>query len=228
KCILITFCICFRFVYEQTAYATWKGIAILGISIVATFIWNFTDVFIMVLSMALSTRFKQLNTKLSYLQGKAVKPSHWEGLRCQYASLSQLSSTLDDHINGITFFSIASNLYFICIQLLSGLQNSTHKTLEKTAFYFYSFSFMVGRAAGVILLASSINQETLYLSKHLYSCPRQSYCKEVQRFMTELTTDFVALSGLNLFNITRNFLLGVAGAVVTYEFVLLQLDAGSP
>ncbi|KAG8232432.1 Gustatory receptor 1 [Ladona fulva] len=211
------------FVYEQTKYAAWKGLSLVFISFVATFIWNFTDLFIMIISLALSTRFKQLNSKLRLVSGKALSPKHWEGLRRQYASLSDLSRILDDNLNGMTFFSIASNLYFICIQLLSGLVTSTERTVDKSAFYFYSFGFLVGRAAAVILIASSINQETLNTPKHLYSCPHYSYCKE-QRFMMEVTTDSVALSGLNLFNITRNFLLAVAGAVVTYEIVLLQFE----
>lgn len=33
---------------------------------------------------------------------------------------------------------------------------------------------------------------------------------KVQRFLQEVTSDYVALTGLNMFAITRNFLLGVS------------------
>lgn len=50
-----------------------------------------------------------------------------------------------------------------------------------------------------------------------------SCCGQVHRFLVQVTTEDVALTGLNMFKVTRGLLLTVAGTILTYEVVLVQL-----
>lgn len=45
---------------------------------------------------------------------------------------------------------------------------------------------------------------------------------QVKRFCEEVTTDTVALSGMQFFYLTRKLVLSVVGTIVTYELVLIQ------
>jgi len=62
---------------------------------------------------------------------KLMPESFWNQMREEYNSLSHLTRTLDSCISKIVFLSFASNLYFICLQLLNSLRYlmySTHLT----------------------------------------------------------------------------------------------------
>lgn len=58
-------------VLQVTEYAPWKTAFVFLLNVVATFSWNYTDLFIMLLSVSLAQRFKQLNHRLRALKGKA-------------------------------------------------------------------------------------------------------------------------------------------------------------
>ncbi|KAJ9591297.1 hypothetical protein L9F63_002171, partial [Diploptera punctata] len=49
----------------------------------------------------------------------------------------------------------------------------------------------------------------------------------VNRFLEQITTDNVALTGLNFFPVTRMVLLTLAGTIVTYEIVLVQFGTAA-
>lgn len=53
-----------------TPYAHWKAFIGKVIGIIATFIWNFMDLFVIIMSVGLSTRFKQINNDLIGFKGE--------------------------------------------------------------------------------------------------------------------------------------------------------------
>lgn len=53
-----------------TSYSTWKAVIGKYISVVATFIWSFMDLFIMLISVGLATRFRQINENLFRYKGQ--------------------------------------------------------------------------------------------------------------------------------------------------------------
>ncbi len=61
-------------VLQVTEYAPWKAVFVFLLNVVATFSWNYTDLFIMLLSVSLAQRFKQLNHRLRALKGKVRPP----------------------------------------------------------------------------------------------------------------------------------------------------------
>lgn len=53
-----------------TTYSTWKAILGKYISVVSTFIWSFMDLFVMLMSVGLAARFRQLNDHLYRHKGQ--------------------------------------------------------------------------------------------------------------------------------------------------------------
>ncbi|XP_052125664.1 gustatory receptor 5a for trehalose-like [Frankliniella occidentalis] len=79
------------------------------------------------------------------------------------------------------------------------------------------------RSAAVVLSASCIPEESKAVKRVLYAVPTKQYSEEVQRFLTQVTTDEIALTGLGLFSITRSFILTMLGTIATYEILLVQM-----
>lgn len=96
------------------------GLFLFFVSKIATFTWNFTDLFIMLISTALAERYKTLNKNLNTatLDHSNVD---WSEFRKNYACLSTLVKRTDNDVSPIILLSFVNNLYFICLQLLNGL-----------------------------------------------------------------------------------------------------------
>ncbi|KAK3912602.1 Gustatory receptor for sugar taste 64f [Frankliniella fusca] len=242
----------FAMVLQVTEYAPWKAAFVFLLNLVATFSWNYTDLFIMLLSVSLAQRFKQLNHRLRALKGKNLPSGVWRQLRETYNSLACLTRTVDEAVNNIVLLSFASNLYFICVQLLQGMKLILD--VYPYVYFFFSFGYLLLRTCVVSLYAASIHDESKEPRRVLYSVPSESFCTEVRRFLAQVTTDDVALTGCNFFSVTRSLMLTVgapspaahpalgqrvvsvmmkrssmqvAGTIVTYEIVLVQFQGVS-
>lgn len=51
-------------------YSVWIAIVGKVVNVIATFCWNYMDLFVMMISAGLSTRFKQINEDLQRIKGK--------------------------------------------------------------------------------------------------------------------------------------------------------------
>ncbi|XP_049771840.1 gustatory receptor for sugar taste 64e-like [Schistocerca cancellata] len=195
------------------------------ISIIATFAWNYVDLFIILLSIAITERFKQINIAVKSCTDKVVGEREWRQLRLDYNSLAQLTKTVDRHVNKIVLLSFATNLYFVCLQFLHSMKPLA--SAVETVYYYWSFIYLFAKTCLVSLSAADIYVRSKEPSALLYSVPPLDYSTEVERFLSQVTSDNVALTGLNFFPVTRTLLLTVAGTIVTYEIVLVQLNASS-
>ncbi|XP_021936078.1 gustatory receptor for sugar taste 64f-like isoform X3 [Zootermopsis nevadensis] len=88
----------------------------------ATFSWNFMDLFIAVTSIALTDRFRLLNRNLQAFRGKRMSAEFWKQTRERYTSLMYLTDTLNLGVSHVVLLSFGSNLYFICLQLFNSLK----------------------------------------------------------------------------------------------------------
>ncbi|XP_008208306.2 gustatory receptor 2 isoform X2 [Nasonia vitripennis] len=214
-----------RFIVRNVDYNFTLGLFIFFISKVSTFTWNFTDLFIMLVSTGLAERYKRLNARILEATPAQLSVTDWHELRECYAVLSALVKKVDNEISGIILLSFTNNIYFICLQLLNGLSPSTAEhPIINSIYFFGSFIFLIGRTTAVTLLTARINDQCKLILPILYNCPSVNYCREAQRLQQQIATDDVALTGHRFFSITRNFMLAVAGAIVTYEVVLLQFN----
>lgn len=84
-----------------------------------TFSWNYMDLFIIVVSIGLSTRFNQIYTRLSTMDGTIYPEIVWREIRMHYTQLCELLEVVNENLSLIVLLSCANNLYFICVQLLN-------------------------------------------------------------------------------------------------------------
>ncbi|EDW19619.1 uncharacterized protein Dmoj_GI13884 [Drosophila mojavensis] len=189
-------------------------------NVYSTFIWNYMDILVMIVSIGLASKFRQLNDNLLRFKGLHMAAAYWSERRIQYRNICTLCSTMDDAISFITIISFSNNLYFICVQLLRSL--NTMPSVAHTVYFYFSLFFLIGRTLAVSLYAASVHDESRRPLRYLRCVPKESWCPEAMRFAEEITSDMVALSGMKFFNLTRKLVLSVAGTIVTYELVLIQ------
>ncbi|XP_011340003.1 gustatory receptor for sugar taste 64f isoform X2 [Ooceraea biroi] len=209
------------FILDTVAYNFALGMLIFIVSKLATFTWNFTDVFVMMVATGLAERYKMLNKDVMNSTSKHRNAIDWSGYREDYAALSCMVKKVDSDIAPIILLSFANNLYFICLQLLNGLSKSENSILDNV-YFFGSFIFLVGRTVTVTLLTSRINDQSKLVLPALYNCSASTYNVETERLIYLLTTDEIALTGLRFFSITRNFMLANAFTKYTCRW-LVQL-----
>ncbi|XP_068086409.1 uncharacterized protein [Anabrus simplex] len=104
------------------------------------------------------------------------------------------------------------------------LTNPMSPNLLDAVYFYWSFGYLLLKTCAVSLLAADIFDRSKEPKTLLYSVPPESYCEEVERFLAQVVSDDVALTGLNFFSVTRTLLLTVAGTIVTYEIVLVQFN----
>ncbi|XP_043500327.1 gustatory receptor for sugar taste 64f-like [Polistes fuscatus] len=209
-------------VFTRKTYSLWKAILVDTVNILSTFSWNFVDLFLILVSMALADQFQQLNSRLNSIKGKTMPDWWWAEARNDYNHLAGLTRIVDSHISTIVFLSFATDLYFICIQLLFSF-NLQRSHIQKIYFCF-SFGFLLTRTTAVSLYAASVHDESRLPAPILYSVSSASYSTEVMRFLTQVTTDNISLTGMKFFSVTRGLVLTIAGTIVTYELVLVQIN----
>lgn len=136
----------FTFVFQSLGYNPVLSVCVIVLMFLTSCAWNFIDVFIIVMSVAMSERFKQFNQKLLSVNGKVgcvckyfqlvesqglikdyvvfqdMPTTFWRTMRETYNVLSCLTKLLDELLSPIVLLSFANNLYFICLQLLNSLK----------------------------------------------------------------------------------------------------------
>ncbi|KAK3915808.1 Gustatory receptor for sugar taste 64f [Frankliniella fusca] len=291
-------------IFDVVPFSVPVSILVVYLNLTCTFLWNFIDVLIIVISFSLATRFRTLGNFLRQAKGKAsvrrrqvhgqregkadLNPGSsapgsslsrhgydamvqdyiplgvtlrravvadepvpvassvrllsllgqtsrvatldysifwWQEVREAYNRLSLLTRRFDDHINAIVLLSFASNLYFICLQLLFNMTHYGEDDLFSGLYFYFSFAWLLARAALVSMSAASVYEQAAAPTEVLYSVPSKSFNAEVQRFLVQTTTDTVALSGARFFYVTRSLVLTLAGTIATYEIVLVQFHS---
>lgn len=100
------------------------AIAVIGklTDIVATFVWTYMDVFVIMVSVGLVSRFRQINQSLAKSKGRWMPESFWVEHRIYYRNMCDLCETIDRSIGHITLVAFSNNLWFICVQLLLSMK----------------------------------------------------------------------------------------------------------
>ncbi|BFF98554.1 uncharacterized protein DMAD_06693 [Drosophila madeirensis] len=207
-------------IFYVTSYSTTLALWGKFQNVYSTFIWNYMDMFVMIVSIGLAAKFRQLNNDLRNFKGMHMAPSYWSERRIQYRTICILCDKMDDAISLITMVSFSNNLYFICVQLLRSL--NTMPSVAHAVYFYFSLIFLIGRTLAVSLYSASVHDESRVTLRYLRCVPKDSWCPEVKRFSEEVISDEVALSGMKFFHLTRKLVLSVAGTIVTYELVLIQ------
>ncbi|XP_017860802.1 PREDICTED: gustatory receptor for sugar taste 61a [Drosophila arizonae] len=188
-----------------------------------TFICNFMDTFIILISLGLSQRFQQMATRVLDAVERYVPDAEWNEIRMHHILLCELMDLVEANMSNIVLISCLSNIYFICNKLLT-IFTKLHYPINY-AYYWYSLLYLLSRTCAVFICASKINEASLLPLRALSMVPSDHWTEEVQRFSHQLGSQYIGLSGLGLFHLTRRSLFGMMTTLVYYEFMLLQLDA---
>lgn len=115
-------------------------------------------------------------------------------------------------------------------------------TLLNSIYSWFSFLALVVRTLSMAITAANLHEESQKPCKMLRAVSRDSWSEEVRLlsvrcrrnpstflskvkiFNRELSFDVIALTGLNLFSITKKFVLSAAAKIITYEIFLIQLQ----
>ncbi|XP_038209591.1 gustatory receptor for sugar taste 64f-like [Zerene cesonia] len=235
------------FELNRTEYNVVLGIFFMFINVVNAMNWNYSHVFIICISLYLTSLIEQVNKKLISAEGQYLPSSFWKALREDYnratrlvktfddyinslilVGATRLVKTFDDYINSLILVGFASNLFFVCLRIYYVLAFRPFNGYEHVVYFAFSLAFVLSRSLAVSLIASKVHVASLEAAPTLYSVPSSVYCIEVQRFIEQVHGDTVALTGMNFFYVTRQLVLSVAGTIITYELVMLQFNIDSP
>nr|AIG51911.1 gustatory receptor [Helicoverpa armigera]ASW18694.1 gustatory receptor 5 [Helicoverpa armigera]QJR83062.1 gustatory receptor 5 [Helicoverpa armigera] len=234
----------FQWLFGFIPYSDFAGGMAHFSNLQCTFNWNFADVFVICMSMYLTARLEQVNQRIIAAKDKNSPSSFWRTMREDYNRSVHLVRQVDKIIGGVVFMSFASNLFFVCSQLLHTLAGGIKASqrckpeigadrrffygYEHSIYFVFSFSFLVIRSLAVSLTASKVHAASLEPAYSLYDVSSANYCVEVERFLDQIHGDTVALSGLQFFHVKRGLVLTIAGTIVTYELVLMQFTGITP
>lgn len=80
------------------------------------------DVFIIVVSVGVASRFNQINYNLELHRGMIMPEIFWAYYRIRYQKLVELLRETDLVMGNLILLSFSNNLYFVCIQLLNSME----------------------------------------------------------------------------------------------------------
>ncbi|KAK4879374.1 hypothetical protein RN001_007520 [Aquatica leii] len=181
----------------------------------------------MLISASLTQKFKVVNYQLKLgLVSKFKDFKFWNKLRENYVAAANLCKTVDDSIADIILLSFGNNLFIILVQLFNSLKPHNDTTFGRI-YFMYSFVFLICRTTAVLLYASSIHETSRDAATMLMSTPPDVYNIAIERFLYKIQIDPPALTGKRFFKVTKPLILNIAGAIVTYELVLIQFQVVS-
>ncbi|KPJ17787.1 Putative gustatory receptor 64a [Papilio machaon] len=258
-------------------YSTSVAMSLIILSTVATILWNFQDMLLVLITLGLASRYRRINSYVASYCTKNEKETDfknldtveiftWRKIREAYVKQATLVRKVNDKVGPLILLSNSCNFYFTCLQLFLGITQGMTDTGLTQMYYLSSFIWLCLRTTLVVLSAADVNvssnlfsqgmtdtglTQMYYLSSFIWLClrttlvvlsaadvnvsskgalpyiyeyPTKEYNLEIERLQYQLSKDYVALSGMGFFFLTKSLLLQMAGAVVTYELVLIQFD----
>jgi gustatory receptor len=112
----------YPYIFTKIEYSGYLGSFVKFLNISASFSWSYTDLFVILVSIGLASKFRHINEHLAEFKGKFVNSNFWSEYRLYYREVSNLVSTVDTALSKIILISISNNLFFICVQLLRSLE----------------------------------------------------------------------------------------------------------
>ncbi|XP_048005964.1 gustatory receptor for sugar taste 64a-like [Leguminivora glycinivorella] len=210
------------FLLLRTDYSLSFAVPLLFMSKIATILWNYQDILIVLISMGLTSRYNTLNQYVAKSSSpckdfpwnshdECSKGHTWRRIREAYVKQAQLVRRLDESLGGLILLSNLVNFYFICLQLFLGITQGLSGDLIKRLYYVVSLVWLCVRVSCVVLAAADINVHSTKALQHLYASDSHHYNIEIVRLRNQLSKDYIALSGLGFFSLNRTILLQVHG-----------------
>ncbi|XP_066156256.1 uncharacterized protein [Euwallacea fornicatus] len=203
--------------FTLVRYSHWAGALVEFTNFISTFTWNFTDLFIVLISISLREKFNQISNKIKQSKNPPVK--FWKEIREDYFRVSNLTKLVDIQIAGLVLISFLNNILFLCIQLYNSIKE--RDSILDSIYFFYSFGYIVFRLVAVSLYSATLNEAARKPLKYLYSIPSDDYTIDVSRLITQINYLPNGITGHGFFLITKNFLLQARSFVKFCKFIVI-------
>lgn len=105
-----------------TEYSFIKAVSAQVVHLYCSFITIFVDLFIIVLSVGLAEKFKQISNNLELHRGMIMPETFWTQKRQRFQELTELVADVDDVLGNLILLSFSTNLYFVCVKLLHSFE----------------------------------------------------------------------------------------------------------
>jgi gustatory receptor len=198
-----------------------------------TFCWNFIDLFIISISVALASRFNQINRRLIDSRfGAASKEKFWLEIRVHYYDLIDLVEEIDDEISMLILISTGNNLFSLCVGIFKSLTRYIFEQIEMTKLnachfrsygsnildqlnFWISFGYLVFRLLSVLLSAASVNENSKMTKIMIRSAPSNKWNSDVRyagiKTNKQSTKHFIILQLQRLSDTVRSDSIGLSG-----------------
>ncbi|XP_070501293.1 gustatory receptor for sugar taste 64a-like [Chironomus tepperi] len=189
-----------------------------------TFWWNYLDLFIMLISIALSELFERIVYRMECLKTVPLNESIWAEIREHHVYVSDLVVEVNKMFGTAFIIACCNDGYFILIQMLN--ITTSLPFLISAIYFWFSLIYLMTRATIMITFASKVYENAREPLSIIRGIPTDVWCSELQRFFDQikLESNSNSLSGKNFFFINKRLLFSIAGALVTYELVMIQFD----
>lgn len=84
-----------------------------------TFVWNFLDLFIILISMGIAFLYEKANRRLQTCKGLLINEEVWAEIRAHHVKIRELLKLINDSIGEMVVFVCCVDGYFILLQLLN-------------------------------------------------------------------------------------------------------------
>uniref|UniRef100_A0A1I8PVU0 Gustatory receptor n=1 Tax=Stomoxys calcitrans TaxID=35570 RepID=A0A1I8PVU0_STOCA len=209
--------------FSLIEYNVWLVPLLQWITISMTFVWNFVDIFLILVSQVLAMRFNQFKWHIQCHQKEHMSTDFWLNVRQDFLSLTDLLWKFDRALSSLVLLSCAQSLYFLAVQTFHAFLYRDNFMSE--IYFWFSLVFVACRTFYMMWSAANINHTANGILSTIYEIPTSKWCLELKRLNEVIVSDLIALSGKGFFFLTRRLMLAMLGTLVIYELVLLdQVD----
>ncbi|KAF7993634.1 hypothetical protein HCN44_010229 [Aphidius gifuensis] len=108
---------------QQSNYKLFVGIFGSIIRTMATFTWNFCDLLIILVSIGLAERYKNLNKVVRFkISNNSAKKINWSKIKDKYVIINELVKEANNIVSPLILISCCMNEYRICVHTSEGIR----------------------------------------------------------------------------------------------------------
>lgn len=100
--------------FQILPYKKWMPPLLELYEVIKTFLWAYSEVFMIVTSWTVAFRFKQLNNRLRSFNGRNLDSNMWNEIRNHYNIIADLVLFADNILSPLFLVYCFCNAYFLC------------------------------------------------------------------------------------------------------------------